>query len=108
MKYASISTSPVANSTNNTPVRKLFNETSNQQSSSRDNAHSNNSSNSNNVAIYEDSGHDLLTHRALLKNELLKHSIIDIRVCFFREFMLELFHNSTNIYVLFSIDSLNE
>lgn len=79
MKYASISTSPVANSTNNTPVRKLFNETSNQQSSSRDNAHSNNSSNSNNVAIYEDSGHDLLTHRALLKNELLKHSIIDIR-----------------------------
>jgi hypothetical protein len=24
----------------------------------------------------------MMTHRALLKNELLKHSIIDIRVCF--------------------------
>nr|CAD2204894.1 unnamed protein product [Meloidogyne enterolobii] len=27
----------------------------------------------------EETGHDSVTHRALLKNELLKHSIIDVR-----------------------------
>ncbi len=34
-----------------------------------------------NAGDQDTNGHDWLTHRALLRNELLKHSIIDVRVC---------------------------
>jgi hypothetical protein len=32
------------------------------------------------TSTIEDHSHDTLTHRALLKNEFLNHSIVDIRV----------------------------
>uniref|UniRef100_A0A915E8L5 Anaphase-promoting complex subunit 4-like WD40 domain-containing protein n=1 Tax=Ditylenchus dipsaci TaxID=166011 RepID=A0A915E8L5_9BILA len=82
-KYASISMSPLLDSANNTPARKLFQESSNQSSPVRETsaaASSANNANFNSASTQnEDNGHDTITHRALLKNELLKHSIIDIR-----------------------------
>jgi hypothetical protein len=90
LKYASISQHPLLDTFNSTPTRKLFNDTSNQSTvantavsgSSQQQQVSNNSNNSNNNSSspLEETGHDSVTHRALLKNELLKHAIIDVRV----------------------------
>ena len=83
-KYASISLSPPLDSINSIPVKKLFAESSNQLTLTREAPPSNSNNSTHNAASLqnEDSGHDIMTHRALLKNELLRHSIIDIRVCF--------------------------
>ncbi|KAI1728433.1 WD domain, g-beta repeat domain-containing protein [Ditylenchus destructor] len=82
-KYASISMSPLLDSANSTPARKLFQESTNQTSPIRETSAASSSATNNHAnsasAQSEDNGHDGITHRALLKNELLKHSIIDIR-----------------------------
>nr|CAD2172014.1 unnamed protein product [Meloidogyne enterolobii] len=106
-KYASISSHPLTDASNNIPARKLFddhtNAASNTQSSTSSTAQqqpnqqqpnqqqqpSSNSMNNNGSVgnngpntgslPLEETGHDSVTHRALLKNELLKHSIIDVR-----------------------------
>lgn len=72
-------------STNKSPARRLFQDNSNRSPSSVGDSSSSlsipgNNVNSSSTSYNEDSCHDTMTHRALLKNELLKHSIIDIRV----------------------------
>ncbi|KAH7726378.1 WD40 repeat [Aphelenchoides avenae] len=87
-KYASISETPLLEASNLYSPRKDV-ETAPGRDTSNNNATTSGSSNANAAASSsapqnlptptDDSGHDAITHRALLKNELLKHSIIDIR-----------------------------
>ncbi|KAL3103756.1 hypothetical protein niasHS_001358 [Heterodera schachtii] len=138
VKYASIAKSPLVDASNNTPVRRLFNYSTNNRNSSNTNqqtntdgqshqqssatpssssnstyshnhqqnngtnnsngsgsaasSSANNGTNSNgsptsagggasNAAVIqnEEISHDSITHRALLTNELLKQTIIDVR-----------------------------
>jgi hypothetical protein len=73
----------LVDASNNIPCkRKLLNEAPNQSSSNtgQQQISSNSNNNNNNGGSVEETGHDLITHRALLKNEFLKHAIIDVRV----------------------------
>lgn len=56
-------------------------DANNQEQGSPNMANSNSGSGA--ASTVEDHSHDTLTHRALLKNELLNHSIVDIRVSSF-------------------------
>ncbi|CAD5216780.1 unnamed protein product [Bursaphelenchus xylophilus] len=77
-KYASLSASPlIEKNAKALQSSENANPTSHREQSSPNN--SNHQSSSSNAQNNDDQVHDSVTHRALLKNELLNHSIVDIR-----------------------------
>lgn len=75
-KFAALSASPLLDSNaKQTPM-----DTNNQEQGSPNMTNSNSGAAA--TSTIEDHSHDTLTHKALLKNEFLNHSIVDIRVNF--------------------------
>ncbi|KAI6228523.1 ANAPC4-WD40 domain-containing protein [Aphelenchoides besseyi] len=71
-RYAALSASPLLDAN----AKRTLSDTNSREQNSPNMSNSNNAANANPV---EDHSHDTLTHRALLQNELLNHTIVDIR-----------------------------